>query len=304
MPIQGVTGSSGGRKPSPPTIGTATAGNTQASVPFTVPTYLGKPGNNNLYTATSNPGGQTGTSTTSPITVTGLTNGTAYTFTVTASTRLANNTVVAISNPSSASNSITPIVPPFFPPFFPPYFPYFPFFPPFFPFFPPYFPYFPFFPPYFKPAVKCLHEDAKVLTSNGYVMAKDLKVGDKLLTVSPYDLTNYVTFVDAKINENVSFVETEILTIASGKDSLVKFNKTENIFSLNHPIFVKNGEGIIFKNSGNIALGDYLVEIDPESGNVKYTMVESIELMNIGNIYDIRTTPFKWYIVGNYLTIA
>ena len=304
MPIVGVTSSSDGRKPSAPIIGTAVAGNAQASVPFSVPTYLGKPGNNNLYTATSNPGAQTGTSTTSPITVTGLTNGTAYTFTVTASTRTASNTVIAVSDASSASNSITPVVPPFFPPFFPPYFPYFPFFPPYFPFFPPYFPYFPFFPPYFKPAIKCLHEDAKVLTSNGYVVAKDLKVGDKLLTVNPSDLTNYVTFVDATISETVSFVETEIITIASGQESLVKFNNTESLFSLNHPMFIKNNEGIAIKNSGDIALGDYLVDIDTDSGNVRYTMVEFIQLMDTGNIYDIRTTPFKWYIVGNYLTIA
>ena len=56
MPITGVTSSSGGRKPTAPTIGSATAGNASASVAFTVPTYLGKPSNNNLYTATSSPG--------------------------------------------------------------------------------------------------------------------------------------------------------------------------------------------------------------------------------------------------------
>jgi hypothetical protein len=304
MPIQGVTGSSGGRKPSAPIIGTATTGNAQASVAFTVPTYLGKPSNNNIYIATSSPGGKTGESTTSPITVTELTNGTAYTFTVVARTRTASSTTIATSDPSAASNSITPVAPPFFPPFFPPYFPFFPPFFPFFPFFP-YFPFFPFFPPYFKPAIKaCLHEDAKVLTADGYVMAKNLKVGDKLLTVSPSDLTNCETFVDAKINKTVSFVETEIMSISSNKENLVRFNKSENMFSLNHPIFIQNNEGITFKNSGEIVLGDHLVDIDPDSGNVKYKMVESIELLDSGNVYDIRTTLFKWYIVGNYLTIA
>ena len=55
-PIPGVTGSSDGRQPSAPTIGTATAGNASATVGFTNPTYLGKPGDNNLYTAISSPG--------------------------------------------------------------------------------------------------------------------------------------------------------------------------------------------------------------------------------------------------------
>lgn len=83
--------------PSSPTIGTATAiSATSATVAYTAnaggaPTVT--------YTATSSPGGFTGTGS-SPITVSGLTNGTSYTFTVTATN--ANGTSTA----SSASNSI------------------------------------------------------------------------------------------------------------------------------------------------------------------------------------------------------
>lgn len=118
---------SAGRQPGTPTIGTATTSASQTvEVSFTAPTYLGKP-TGTSYIATSDPGNITGTSSTSPVTVTGLTNGTAYTFTV----KLNNGVVDSL--PSAASNSVTPIVPgPFFPPFFP-FFPYFPFFPTFLP---------------------------------------------------------------------------------------------------------------------------------------------------------------------------
>ena len=140
MPIiPGVSASSDGRQPTAPTIGTATTGDASASVPFTDPSYLGKPSTNNIYVALSSPGSVTASSATSPISVTGLTNGTEYTFTVTARTRNADDSVIAISAASSPSNSVTPVAPPSFP-FFPPFFP---FFPPFFPFFPPQFP--PFF---------------------------------------------------------------------------------------------------------------------------------------------------------------
>ena len=54
------------------------------------------------YTVTSNPGAITGTGTASPITVTGLTNGTLYTFTVVATNANGN------SLPSAASNSVRP----------------------------------------------------------------------------------------------------------------------------------------------------------------------------------------------------
>ena len=87
--------------PSAPTIGTATAGDTQATVTFTAPTSNGGSAITG-YTVTSSPGGFTGTGAGGPITVTGLTNGVAYTFTVTAT-----NTA-GTGSASAASNSVTP----------------------------------------------------------------------------------------------------------------------------------------------------------------------------------------------------
>ena len=104
MPILGIV-SSEGRAPGAPTIGTATTGSASATVAYTVPTWKGKGSGTVTYTATSSPGGFTGTGA-SPITVSGLTNGTAYTFTVKATTSY------GITGPSSAaSNSVTPVVP-------------------------------------------------------------------------------------------------------------------------------------------------------------------------------------------------
>ncbi len=86
--------------PDAPTIGTATAGNMQASVTFTAPASDGGSAITG-YTVISNDF-KTGTGTTSPITVTGLNNLQAYTFTVVA-TNINGN-----SAPSAASNSVIP----------------------------------------------------------------------------------------------------------------------------------------------------------------------------------------------------
>jgi hypothetical protein len=90
--------------PGAPTIGTATAGDGQATVAFTAPASNGG-STITGYMATASPGGATGTSNSSPITVAGLTNGTAYTFVVTATNS------VGFGSASSASNSVTPQAP-------------------------------------------------------------------------------------------------------------------------------------------------------------------------------------------------
>lgn len=98
-----------GSKPDAPTVGTATAtGTTTATVAYTAPAYDGGSPITS-YTATSSPGGITGTISqagSGTITVSGLSSGTNYTFTVTATNAL------GTSPASSASNSIltTPVI--------------------------------------------------------------------------------------------------------------------------------------------------------------------------------------------------
>ncbi len=88
--------------PGAPTIGAATStGQTTATVAFTAPANTGGAAIT-TYTVTASPGGITATGSSSPITVTGLTAGTAYTFSITAT-----NAGGLTSTSSSPSSSIT-----------------------------------------------------------------------------------------------------------------------------------------------------------------------------------------------------
>lgn len=89
--------------PNAPTIGTATGGNASASVTFTAPADVGG-GAITGYSVVSTPSGIIGTGASSPVTVSGLSNGTAYTFKVFATNAYGPSPL------SAASNSVTPAV--------------------------------------------------------------------------------------------------------------------------------------------------------------------------------------------------
>ncbi len=98
--------------PGAPTIGTATAGNAQATVTFTAPTSNGG-ATINSYAVTTLPGGVNTSCASSPCTVTGLINGQSYSFDVYAISSLGAGSPSAVSNPVTpqASQTITFINP-------------------------------------------------------------------------------------------------------------------------------------------------------------------------------------------------
>ena len=92
-----------GMVPGAPTSVVGTPGNQQVSVAFSVPVQIGT--GIPTYTATSSPGGFTASGASSPLVITGLSNGTSYTFTVTATNNFGSTT-------SAPSSAVTPAIAP------------------------------------------------------------------------------------------------------------------------------------------------------------------------------------------------
>lgn len=92
--------------PGAPTIGTAVAGDGSVSVAFTAPASDGGSAITS-YTATSSPGGITASASASPISVTGLTNNTDYTFSVVATNQYGNSAASSFSNTVTPTTTVT-----------------------------------------------------------------------------------------------------------------------------------------------------------------------------------------------------
>ena len=98
---QAIGGQNWPMAPGAPTSVSATGGDTSATVTFVAPTFTGIPSGITGYLATSTPDGLTVTGASSPLTVTGLTNGTPYTIAVQATNAVG-------YGPAGTSGSVTP----------------------------------------------------------------------------------------------------------------------------------------------------------------------------------------------------
>ena len=214
------------------------------------------------------------------------------------------NQVTTVFSPPSFFAPPGFFAPPIFfqPPGFPPYFP--PFFPPSFykgPSFPPIF----FAPPGFKG--KCLAPDSLVYASSGWIKAKDVSIGDALVTISN-DFIDLQSISENRtspsISGSVQFVQTFVKSVEYKMSKLVGFNNLGKNFSTEHPIFIKCENGITYKNSEDIQIGDILIGIGPDA-IITETVVTSVEIdENESGVYDIRTEGNPWFIVNSTLTIA
>lgn len=102
--IGSASGPTGPTVPGKPTAVSATAGDTETEVSFTAPANDGGDAITG-YRVTSTPGSITATGSSSPITITGLTNGVEYTFTVAATNS------IGYGAESDPSNAVTPTAP-------------------------------------------------------------------------------------------------------------------------------------------------------------------------------------------------
>lgn len=161
----------------------------------------------------------------------------------------------------------------------------------------------------------CLDPETKILTPTGEVAAKDIKIGDVVLSWKINELPdtaenegyNPYTWESETFSIDGTFVETTVTDIIpENKADRIWFNENvENKLTFNQPTFVKTAAGGIYKilRANNIVIGDTLINVD-SNGNIQETLVESIDVDyedNITEVYNYSCEPYDWYFAGGTL---
>jgi len=160
-------------------------------------------------------------------------------------------------------------------------------------------------PPYFKggKGPGCIYADTRVLTSAGYVYAKNISVGDKLATIDPEGLLGN-TIINSSTDIDIKLINVDVVSVESSIKDVVGFNNSLALYSAIQPIIIDHDGKFTYVKAGDISIGDTVIEIDAETKAISNIVVESIQTQSSVEVYDIRTTPYQWYIVENSIVVS
>ena len=182
----------------------------------------------------------------------------------------------------------------------PPFFPFFPYFPPYFP------PFFPFFPPYFRAG--CVHGETVIQTSNGPILAKNVEVGDKVLSFKisekqPESDSSVLFMWESDSLTVEESVETEIVRIIEKGDSAVMYfnDNKQSKYSITQPVFVKTNGSYKIRTTGSLEIGDVIVSVDQEGILVEQEITDITIENELDVVYQIDCEPYQWFVAGGYL---
>lgn len=150
----------------------------------------------------------------------------------------------------------------------------------------------------YTPSPYCIDEDTPVLTKNGYVLAKDIKIGDILLTKTfeGIPITNHNNLKDWSFDiiEDFKTVESEVksIKITDVSETIIINNDNFKRFSTQEDMLVIRDNKLIFVVSSELKSGDKIIK-DIDESTTPYCNVETIEIIKEERkVYDFTREPF------------
>ena len=162
---------------------------------------------------------------------------------------------------------------------------------------------------YGSPTPYCIDEETPVLTKNGYMLAKDILVGDILITKTFEDMPilNHDELQKWFSNKDKTYktLESKVIKIKESEvESTVIINEDKyKRFSTQEDFLVLRGDRLIFVISSELKSGDLIVKNPEESLNDgPLYQVRSIEIVKENRkVYDFVKEPFGLIVADSLL---
>ena len=145
------------------------------------------------------------------------------------------------------------------------------------------------------------------MTVNGPVKAKDLSIGETLLTykldeMSTEEETEMFNWSsDTLTISDTEMVETVATLIVEKASAIIKFNDNpEARYSTTQPVFAKVNGKYCIRTTSSLVEGDMIVAVS-EDGIITEEEIVSITIEDVDNTYQISVEPYDWFIAGGYL---
>ena len=164
-------------------------------------------------------------------------------------------------------------------------------------------------PPYF-----CIQADTPIMTwfddKIAYKKAKDITVGDRLVSYSFEELPKYENTYDVSTWSSDSFTpisieSADVMSIKKHtKDQTVYFNNDINTrMSFDHSVFVKRGDSTLITTAGLVENEDIIFEIDNDTLTIFERKITAIDLIEEEtDVFEIDCNPYDVFFAGNMLT--
>lgn len=150
----------------------------------------------------------------------------------------------------------------------------------------------------YTPSPYCIDQDTPVLTKNGYVLAKDIKIGDILITkvFEGMPLTNHdgLRNWSYELVENFKTIESEVksIKITDVSETITINNDKFKRFSTQEDMLVIRDNKLVFVVSSELKSGDKIIK-DIDESTTPYCNVETIEIIKEERkVYDFTREPF------------
>jgi len=156
----------------------------------------------------------------------------------------------------------------------------------------------------------CIEADTLIRTPNGLVPAKDVNVGDTIVSLGISEIPtlessgdfDYSGFTSSSLTSE-GLVEVEVVNIVpSVKGQVIYFNgEIEKKYSATQPMFIKREGSYMIIPTTSIVTEDILIKVNEDGSLLECPIVTIDTIHENHTVYQFNCEPQDWFVAGDYL---